>query len=501
MVVSSRKIKRVLLITPPAFTFADNIDINPVPPLGLAYIAAVLEKNGIEVKIVDSLIEGWDNRVVIHDNVIRVGLNFDEIKDIITEFSPDIVGVSNLFSKQSENAHAIHAKVKEIDKNIITVAGGAHPTVMPEKVLSDNNVDFVIMGEGEFVFIDLIREIEGQQRFDTLDGVGYHDAGEIRINPKTSFIENLDEIPFPARHLLNMEKYYGLNASHGERRKRKFSPIITSRGCPANCTFCSAHKVWGKRYRYRSAENVVAEMKELKEKFGIEELMFEDDNLTLNPKRAEKIFDMMIEQKLDFVWDTPNGVAAYSLNEALIDKMKLSGCYNINLAVETGNQYIMDNVIKKPLKLENVKPIIEYARKIKIKVGIFLVIGMPGETVEQIWDSFRFARELKIYYPHISVATPYPGSVLYDTCVENKYISETFSTDDLYIRSFSITTENWDGDKLQQLLQEGHEYLLAAYFRDNPIKFMAAHLPKLVVRPLTLMKKTFRMLKAAKGKG
>src|SRR4030042_2038110 len=148
-----KKIKKALLFIPPAFTFKDYLDINPMPPLGLGYLGAVLENHGIEVKIVDCLIEGWNNRVEVGDDIIRIGLSLEQIREIIKAYGPDIVGANSLFTTQRENAHNIYKLAKEIDKNIITVAGGAHPTVMPELVLSDLSVDYVVIGEGEHTIL------------------------------------------------------------------------------------------------------------------------------------------------------------------------------------------------------------------------------------------------------------------------------------------------------------------------------------------------------------
>lgn len=499
-----KKIKKVLLFIPPAFTFKDYLDINPMPPLGLGYIGAVLENYGIGVKIVDCLIEGWNNRVEVGDDRIRIGLSFDQIREIIRAYGPDMVGVNGLFTTQRENAHNIYKLAKEVDKNIITVVGGAHSAVMPELVLSDINVDYVVIGEGEETIIDLIDYLEGKKSISTLNGIGYKEEGKVKIIPKTKFIEDLDKLPFPARHLLNMESYLGLRASHGQRRKKRFSPIVTSRGCPAGCTFCSAHKVWGKRFRARSAENVVAEMKHIKEKYGIEEIMFEDDNATLNVQRAEKIFDLMIKEKLNFVWDTPNGVAAWTLNERLIDKMKESGCYRLNLALESGSQYVLDQIIKKPLNLERTKPLIKYAKKIGLDVGIFLIMGLPGEKESQMKESFKLAKELEIWHPFISVATPYPGTELYDICLKKGYLKEDFSLDDLFIRSFSISTEDWDGARLKEIFKEGRKFLILSYFKSHPFKFFIQYIQRFFTNPIAFIKRLYIFVSsggAERGKG
>lgn len=478
----------MLLFVPPAFTFKDNPDINPLPPLGLAYLAAVLEKENIEVKIVDCLMEGWHNRAEIKDGIVRVGLGLDEISEIIRGFSPDIVGVNNLFTRQRENGHAIYKLAKEISGDILTVAGGAHPTVMPEAVLSDKNVDFVVLGEGEQAFIDLIRAIEGEEGVPCLDGIAYRDNGSVKLIPKTRFIQDLDALPFPARHLLAMEKYFGLKSSHGMRRCARFSPIITSRGCPIGCAFCSAHRVWGRPFRKRSAQNVIREMVELKTKYGIEELLFEDDNVTLDVKRSNEIFDLMIKEELGFKWDTPNGVAAFSLDEPTIDKMKAAGCYKLNIAVESGNQAVLKNILNKPVDLKKVRRLVKYAQGIGLDVNIFLIIGMPGETIQQMRDSYRFAEDLGLYNPFVSVATPYPGSELYEVCRKKGYIRDAYSMDDLYITSCSISTEQWDGEDVRRIFREEYKRLQFNFYKMHPLLFLRKAALKAAKDPAALLK-------------
>lgn len=489
------KIKKVLLLSPPAFTFKDDLDINPLPALGLAYIAAVLEEMGIQVKIYDSLVEGWHLREEVSPAIIKVGAAFKDIEQQIIDYNPDMVGVNNLFTRQRANAHRIHAIAKKINPNIITVAGGAHPTVMPELVMEDKNVDYIVMGEGERTIMDLIEYLEGKKDLADMNGIAFRDNGAAKIIPKTRFIDDLDTIPFPARHLLNLDKYFGLELSHGKRRHKFFSPIVTSRGCPANCTFCSAHHVGGRGYRKRSPENVLEEMRELKNKFGIKELMFEDDNVTLDMRRADKIFDLMIEEKMGFEWDTPNGVAAFALNEKLINKMKDAGCYQLNLAIESGNTEVLKNIIKKPLDLSKVKPMVEYARSIGLNVGIFLVLGMPGESLDQMWDSFRFSKELGIYTPFISIATPYPGSELYKICVENDYIPQNYSLDNLYISSYSISTKDWESEEVRRIFEEGQLYLQKAFYKKHPFLLIKKLIEKLLKDPFGLVRKCSIALK------
>jgi anaerobic magnesium-protoporphyrin IX monomethyl ester cyclase len=464
------KIKKVLLISPPAFTFKYARDINPLPPMGLGYLASVLENMGIQVKILDCLIHGWKHEEEVNEKIIKVGLSDKDIEKQIRDFNPDMVGVNCQFSMQYKIYHRIFSLIKKVNIKCIIIAGGAHTTVCPEEVLNDPNCDFILIGEAEESLADLILSLEQNITLDSVDGLGWKYNGEVNINPKRNMISNLDLIPFPAYHLMHLDKYFGLNISHGKRYKIRFSPIITSRGCPAKCTFCSAHKVWGNKYRMRSVDNVINEMRLLKDKYNIEEIMFEDDNVTANPKRAKELFKQMIKEQFNFIWDTPNGVGVWNMDEDMIDLMKQSGCIKLNFPVESGSQYVLNNIIKKPIKLERVKELIHHCKKINLDYGMFLVIGMPGEKIQDIWSSFHFAADCECYTPLISVATPYPGTVLFDECLENNLFSKDFHLDDLFIRSFIIETKDWDENKLRKTLFKGQLYLKYCEFKNNPIK-------------------------------
>jgi magnesium-protoporphyrin IX monomethyl ester (oxidative) cyclase len=467
-------IRRVLLFMPPAITNKALIDINPAPPLGLGYIAAVLESMGKEVKIVDCLLEGWNTRVAVSKEIIRIGLKEEEIASIIREFRPDIVSVNSQFTRQYKNAHDIYRIAKAIDPAIITIAGGAHPSVLPEFAMQDSNLDYAVLGEGEEAIRELVDAIENDpSRIAKLDGVGYRDNGVVHVNRKTRFIEDLDTLPSPAWHLMNVEHYFGLEVSHGKRSCTRFFSIITSRGCPAKCVFCTAFNVWGRRYRARSAKKVVDEIKFLVRTYGIGELLIEDDNFTYDVTRAAEICDLVIAENLNVRFDTPNGIAAYKLTPALIDKMQRAGFERINLAIESGNQEALLKVIKKPLRLEKVQEIVEHCRVIGLEVGAFFIIGIPGTTLSQMWDNYRYCRKLKLFAPFISVATPYPGSELYRICKEKDYLSKDFNLEDLYIRKFSIVTERWGGFQLSLLMTAGWFYLKFFQMLDNPRQFAA----------------------------
>ena len=461
---------RILLIAPPAFTGRLLRDINPFPPMGLGYLASMAESVGIQVQILDCLMLGWNHEELEGGELVRVGLSDKEIQNYILRFKPNLVGVNCQFSKQHRIYHRMFSLVKELDPSIVVVAGGPHATVCPEAVLQDSNCDYLISGEGEYSFRDLIVAIRGGTGTAHIDGLGWKTGNSLHFNSKHELILDLDSLPFPAHHLMNLDKYFGLHEeSHGIRHRKRFCPIITSRGCPANCTFCSACKVWGDKYRMRSVENVLEEMRLLKSQYGIEEILFEDDNVTANPKRAKLLFSRMIAEKLGFIWDTPNGAGVWSMDEEMIDLMKESGCISLNFPVESGSPRVLKQIIRKPLDLSRVRRLTRYCKKIGLRYSMYLVIGMPGEQLSEMWESFRFAAECGCYSPHVSVATPYPGTQLHENCVKDGLFAAPFSLDNLS-KGFLIKTTDWNEEDLRRLLLKGMLYLKVRNMLDNPYK-------------------------------
>jgi len=487
------KINKILLVVPPAYTFKTSRDINPLPPMGLGYLASIVREIGIEVKILDCLARGWNHEEELDDQLARVGLSNADIKQFIEEFNPDLIGINCQFSRQYKVYHEMLSLIKKVQPRCITICGGAHVTVCPEEVLNDPYCDFILLGEAEDSFRDFITRFNQGANITSVDGLGWKSNNKININEKVRWVMDLDAIPFPAYDIMEIERYLGLEASHGLRHKDRFFPIITSRGCPAKCSFCSAHRVWGNRYRLRSVENVLQEMKILKDEFNIEELMFEDDNVTASPKRAKELFAGMIEKGFNFVWDTPNGVGVWSMDKEMIDLMKQSGCVKLNFPVESGSQEVLDKIIKKPLKLQKVKELIQYCNKIGLDYGMFLVIGMPGEKLSDIWQSFCFAAECGCYTPHISVATPYPGTELLSICKDNGYFAREFTLGDLFIRGFLIRTPDWNQQELKKILSKGNLYLRWKSFLAHPYSDLKRYFKKLR-HPLNVLLYIRRML-------
>ncbi|KOR32366.1 hypothetical protein TI05_07745 [Achromatium sp. WMS3] len=450
-----KNLRKILLIQPPAFSNNIRGDMNPNVPLGIAYIAAILEREKFDVKILDAFIEGWEQETRINDNKILVGLSFKQIKNIIAESNPDVVGITSMFTSQRKNAHKVATIVKEVDNNIVVIFGGAHPTSAPESVLEDYCVDVVVLGEGENVIALLIRCIEANSDLRQLDGIAFRDKiGNPCVIQKTTTIDNLDDLPFPARHLLPMEKYFAAGIRHGGLGKGKRAvSMITSRGCQYRCNFCTAFKVFTRRPRMRSIENVLSEIDELINKYQIDEIFFEDDQIIAKQRRAGDLFDG-IANRYKLYWDTPNGVSPWLLNDKILEKMKAAGCYRVNIAIESGNQWVLDNIINKPVKLNKIPELVKTIRRHNMEVGVFLVIGNIShdavETLDQIKESFAFCRKLKVF-PHASLLTAYPGSEVLEIAKEKGYLIPNFDWDNLIIQKSQLQTPLWTPQQLVKL--------------------------------------------------
>ena len=447
----SRDIQKLLLIQPPFTLLRDEAKGCQVP-LGLGYLAAVM-KPRLQVHILDAVVEGYATEVKVDSERFTYGLTDQEIRAALSGYAPDLVGVSCLFSTQWRNAHRICQLAKEVNPETLTVMGGAHPSAAPMQTLVDQNVDFVVTGEGEQVFPQLVEAVRTGQPISDVAGIAYRDGSGVKINSRKSFIEDLDALPFPARHLLPMSKYFTIDRPHGTMSR--FSPntsMITSRGCPAHCVFCSIQGVWGRTFRARSAENVLAELELLVRDYGVREVHFDDDNLTYDQMRARQIFDGMVERGLHLAWTAPNGLAIHTLNDQLLEAMKASGCYRLHLAVESGDPEVLQRIIRKPLRLEKVPQIVASAKRLGLEVDAFFVIGLPGETRDQIRRTFEYADRLQADHVAFYIATPYPGTDLEALCRAQGYISPNLAFDDLRVRRGNIATPEFTGAELERMI-------------------------------------------------
>ena len=448
---------RVCLINPPRIHPKGWGTPTVYQPIGIAYVAAVLEDLH-KVSIIDAPTEGWRNLVSIDETNCRVGLNNEDIADRIKRWSPDIVGINVPFSGWSKTAFDVASVVKSVDKDIVTVLDGLHPSARPVECLSNPNVDFVVRGEAEYAMLELVGALE-QGKTDDLDkieGIGFTKKGKQVLTVPRPEIQDLDSLPFPARHLLPMDIYFEAvkeNPIRGIIRKR-YAIMITSRGCPHECIFCSNHIVMGRKWRGRSPENVVDEIEQLVKTYSIKQIAFFDDNMTLIKKRAVKICDLIMERGLDIEWYVPTGVRVDTLDEELLRKMKSSGCKGIRFAPESGVQRVVTEVIKKNLDLKDVEKAVVSAKKVGIKTGIFFILGLIGETKEDMEETIKYAyklRKLGAANFHFSIATPLYGTELYEQAKLGGFLKEGFSDEALARAEPLIETADFTTDEVREL--------------------------------------------------
>jgi|APSaa5957512576_1039674.scaffolds.fasta_scaffold03968_5 anaerobic magnesium-protoporphyrin IX monomethyl ester cyclase len=364
------------------------------PPIGLGYLSSYLREYGIKVKILDGL----------RDNIDSATLQ----KRILNE-DPDAVGITCLTAFYKEVIDLSRILKKE---NIRVIIGGVHPTFLPHETLNDSSCDYVVLGEGEIALLKLI-----QNNFENDDIVGVYSRKDIekgtRQFVKAERITYLDKLPFPDWEQLNPIEYP--KAPHGAIVKNfPVAPIMTTRGCPYRCTFCASPKFYGRKIRFRSPENVIEEIRYLINQFGIKEIHFEDDNLTLKRNHIEKICELIIENDIKISWACPNGIRADKVDGSLLALMKKSGCYYCAYGVESADKQILYN-IKKEEKIETIENSINLTAKAGISCQGFFIFGLPGETKETIEKSICFAKESKLARAQFLILDILPGSELWDT--------------------------------------------------------------------------------------
>lgn len=488
------KTMKVLLINPPQTFYPGSDPPAGNLPLGLMYIAAVLDEAAYKVEILDAFMKGSTFKK--SGDTTKVGMSYEEIKEEIRRRKPDIVGIANPFTCQVEHTIKVSDITKEVDPDILTVAGGPHVPAVPVQFMEEaENIDIAVVGEGEYAMLDSVKVAEGIKKISNVKGIVYRENGEIKQNAPRPFIKNLDELPFPAYHLVDMEQYLSGNKIEYRSFKDRSISMITSRGCPFNCCFCSVHLHMGKKFRAHSVDYVIRHIEHVVNKYKVKTIFFEDDNLTFDVKRFEAICDQIIEKHIKFNWETPNGIRADYLTRELLEKMKKSGCQSVFFGIESGDQYILDNIIDKSLNLKTVEEVAKMCKEIGISTAAFYIIGFPGEKKEHMLRTVELALRLKREYDVgmlLHVATPSLGTRLYKECLEKGYIQG-----DLTSRAFAevrqtrgmplISTEDFTASEVKEIaamaVQRYRKLSMINYFK-NPWKTLktALNQPKIVLK-------------------
>jgi anaerobic magnesium-protoporphyrin IX monomethyl ester cyclase len=447
---------RVCLINPPRIQPKAWGKPNVFPPIVLASVAAVLEKKHI-VSIIDAPTEGWKNLTEMDETKYRVGLSAQTIAERVREWDPEAVIVEIPFSGWSKTAFEVVDTAKNVNPKITVILIGQHPSARPEACLSEPNVDFVVIGEPEITVSELINALElNKQNFNDIDGLGFRESGKPVLTRKRAIIKDIDSLPFPARHLLPMKTYNEAvkeNPLRGEISK-PWTIVTTSRGCPYSCVFCTTNIVWGRQWRARSPNNVVDELEQVVKSYGIKQVDFYDENMTLDKKRVADICDLIVERGLRIEWFTPNGIRADTLDEPLLRKMKKAGCKKIRIAPESGVQRVVNNVIGKNLDLTSVERAVVLCKRVGIKVGCFFVIGLIGETKKDIEETIKFAHKLRRLGADgliFSIAMPIYGTVFYEQAKQGGYLRQDFCDYALAATEPLVETPQFSADDLREL--------------------------------------------------
>jgi anaerobic magnesium-protoporphyrin IX monomethyl ester cyclase len=384
MSMVEKKSSKLILVNPPFLkgSFRHQLYI----PMGLAYLAAFLEAKGHEVKVIDCL---------------ALDIDHEKLKSEISSYAPDIVGITSI-APLTRSALLAAKTAKEAFPDVTVVLGGPHATFTDEQVVTEEAaVDFVVRGEGELTLLELAENLHDPTKLNSVEGITFRKNKQAIRTPNRPFIQDLDNLPKPAYDHFELDRYRLFG--------KKLLPIITSRGCPFQCAFCVATRMFGKAYRMRSAENVLDELEWLKNEHGAEAFTFYDDTLTFDKKRLLAICDGMKSRKIGLPWDCQTRVDQVS--QEILAQMKSAGCQQVFFGVESGCQLILDAVSKKTSIEQNEKAI-KMAKQAGLFVTISLMIGYPGETRETLKQTLEFVKRAKPDDVYVCVATPFPGTEL-----------------------------------------------------------------------------------------
>jgi anaerobic magnesium-protoporphyrin IX monomethyl ester cyclase len=458
---------RVALVSPRAVA-SKNMIRRVQPPLGLCCIAAGVRDQGFkDVLIYDALIEDYDDVRSLEsgEDMITYGASNEKIIEKLQEFKPDIVGVSSLFSSQVSQAYAVARAVKKYNKNTIVVFGGIHASDKPEEVLNDeHSVDFVMRGEGDYTWSTFIEKIyEGEKKLNEVPGLIRRDGKNFIKNPMAPLIHDMDALPMPAWDLVPMEKYFEIAMYHNPYVKSgRVGCIMTSRGCPDKCYFCASTVFFGHKFRQMSPERVGEMVDYLVEKFQIKELQIEDDNFAVNPVRVNKICERIKHHKLRVTM--PNAMRADTpLNREkrleMFKNMREAGWDQIGLGVECGDPEFLNETIGKRLDLDEVVATCDLAHKAGLLVHTNFMMGFPFETKKTRDRTINFATKLDSDSYSLSLATPLPGTKMWDIVEKNNLFHESYNFDTGLPTLVSIKPHDISDVELKTLVENTNKKL------------------------------------------
>jgi len=422
--------KRLLLAYPNMrWHKEDSVTLWNLDPTALCLLAATV-RDLVEIKILDAQFHNLDR---------------DTFKRQIADYQPDYVGLSLLTSEYEEALYGAARLVKEVNPDITVIAGGVHVTTMPDHVMETcEAIDYCVIGEGEHVLRELIRYLQGTDALPK-SGLAYR-SGNVIIQ-KQAIVDNLSELPWPAYDLVDFSAYI-------QKPQRGFTSnqppaypyvrMVTTRGCPFGCTFCQVETIAGRRVRTRDPVDVVNELEFLKERYGIRSIVFDEDNILLGENDyARRLFREMSDRKLNLPW-IASAFALFLITDDLLALMKESGCVGINVAIESGNERVLKEIIHKPIK--NLQAIPDIIARVQAQ-GIYcianFIVGFPGETWNEIRETIAFAEQCGADYVKIYAAVPLYRTKLYYLAKEKGLLLCNDEIPKVDWRYGQITSDEW----------------------------------------------------------
>ncbi len=402
---------KVLLVLPPLTTRLYSRDEHPTvyTPLGMGYLAAVAREAGHQPLVLDCLAEGIETRQK-RGEMTRYGLTKDEIEKRIRDFDPDFVGITCMFSGFDRDCRETAAIAKRVKPNVPVVLGGADATAQADELVKDPNVDLIVRGEGEQVLLELLTRIEQDAAMpEDLPGT----TTPNRSNPLGESIADLDSIPFPARDLLSMHLYLQSGVPAMPYAKRQpVGFIMSSRGCPFKCIFCSTRNMWT-GWRPRSPQSIVDEIEVLVRDYGVREVAFLDDSFIVKPERIKLMCEELIKRRIRISWSVPVGLTVWKVTEDILRTMRDSGFYRACFPIESGDPEML-KYIRKPVDLNRVLETIETCHRLGIWTYGNFIIGFPEQTPESVETTIKFAESCGLDMINAYIAQPYRGAELWD---------------------------------------------------------------------------------------
>jgi len=427
-------------------------------PIHLAYLAAVLEDNEIDVDILDCS---------------ALGYGWKEYERVLEEISPDIVGVSGITPFLSAATKTVQI-AKKVNPQVVTVVGGTHFTLNAKQSLMDYpEIDYVVLGEGEITLLELVKALQDGLDRSKEKGIAFRDGKRIRITPQRPLIEDLDTLPMPAYHKLPMEKYRFVVWGS------EICVMSSSRGCPFNCRFCTERKIWRNRWRGRSASKLVDEMELLNKKYGVKIIWFGDDCFNLNRKRNEQFLEELEQRKLDMQWYIESRVDTLLRDADLVPRMARLGLFHVLLGVESSSEYDL-KYLKKNISLRETKKAVALLKQNDIIAHTNFIVGLPHDTRKSIRRTVAFAKSLD---PDVAVfvpLTPFPGTDLYDEMATAGLLTESDFANFDFITPVA-RTNSLSRRQLQKEIIKGY-----VQFYARPTKIIRSHFSRNV-----FVRKTF----------